>query len=223
MLNNPLISDLVSVRDDRWCWPNYDKESYQVQIADTSLYDHIKPHLKHHRVMVQAGGNCGVMLEKFVMNFGIVYTFEPDPLNFYCLTMNLPYSNLIKFQGCLGNDHKLVSLHNGYTTEIQDVGAVHVSDKYPTGDVPTFKIDDLNLDQCDLIQLDTEGFEYFALMGGLNTIKKFHPVLCLEMNPHWARRYGVSLEQVESVVVGLGYKHVSSLMDDRIYVCQQSS
>ena len=218
MIKSPVISELVEVRDERWLWPVYDKESYQVQISDDTLYDHIEPFLKNKQIMVQAGGNCGVMLEKFVLNFGLVYTFEPDPLNFYCLTMNLPYSNLIKFQACVGRDHKLISLNNGYSSEIQDVGAVHINERLPTGNVPTLKIDDLNLDSCDLIQLDTEGFEFYALMGAHKTIEKYHPVLCLEMNPHWARRYGVSLEQIEDFVFKLGYQFKSSHMEDRIYV-----
>jgi FkbM family methyltransferase len=219
MIKTSVISDLIEVRDERWCWPIYDKESYHIQIADTTLYTRIEPFLKHKGVMVQAGGNCGVMLEQFALNFGVVYTFEPDPLNFYCLNVNLPYSNLIKFQACVGNNHKLVLLNNGFTSEIQDVGAVHINNHISTGDVPTLQIDDLNLDRCDLIQLDTEGFEYYGLLGALNTINKFHPVLCIEMNPHWARRYGVTLEMVENVVINqLGYKLKATHMEDRIYV-----
>lgn len=217
MIKSKVISELVEVRDERWCWPIYDKDSYPVQISDTTLYEHIEPFLKKKRVMVQAGGNCGVMLEKFVLNFGMVYTFEPDPLNFYCLNVNLPYTNVVKFQACLGNTHKLVSLNNGISTEIQDVGAVHIDEKSLSGDVPTLRIDDLNLGACDLIQLDTEGFEYYALLGGMDTIIKYHPVLCLEMNPHWARRYGVSLEQIEHKIFDLGYKLKTTHMDDRIY------
>lgn len=216
---NNFISDLVAVRDERWLWPVYDKDSYQIQISDTSLYDRIKPYLKKQEVMVQAGGNCGVMLENFVLNFEMVYTFEPDPLNFYCLNVNLPYTNLVKFQACLGNVHKLISLNNGLTTNMQDVGAVHINEHIPTGNVPTLKIDDLNLDTCDLIQLDIEGFEYYALKGGESTIIKHHPVLCVEMNPHWIKRYGNTLEQVEEYIINkLGYTFKISHMDDRIYI-----
>ena len=212
-----IISNLVSVKDDRWCWPNYDKESYQIQISDTSLFDKIKPYLRGKNVMIQAGGNCGVMLENFVLNFKTVYSFEPDPLNFYCLTNNLPYTNLIKVQGCLGNQHQMISLNNGLTTNMQDVGAVHIN-QTNTGTVPTFKIDDFNLPSCDLIQVDIEGFEYYALLGGINTIEKYFPVICTEMNPHWAKRYGVSLSQVEDLLVTkLGYTFAESHMDDKIY------
>lgn len=217
MIHNPLLSDLTEVRDDRWCWPIYDKESYPIQIQDTSLYDHIAPFLKNKHVMVQAGGNCGVMLEKFVLNFETVYTFEPDPLNFYCLNVNLPYSNLIKFQACVGNDNRLVALNNGYSTDIQDVGAIHINERFPQGNVPTVKIDSLNLYQCDLIQLDTEGFEYFALQGAVDTIKKYHPVLCVEMNPHWAKRYGASITQCENFILDMGYKLKATHLEDRIY------
>jgi FkbM family methyltransferase len=218
MNNTKVITDLVEVKDERWLWPSYDKDSYKVQISDTTLYEHIEPFLKYKRVMVQAGGNCGVMLEKFVLHFDIVYTFEPDPLNFYCLNINLPYTNLIKFNSCLGDTHKLVALNNGLTTNIQDVGAVHINDHFSSGDVPILRIDDLNLDQCDLIQLDIEGFEYYAILGGINTIKKYHPVLCLEMNVPWAKRYGVSLEQIETLLIKeLGYEFKTTHMGDKIY------
>jgi FkbM family methyltransferase len=216
----PIITDLVSVKDERWCWPNYDNESYPIQISDTSLMNKIRPFLKNKYVAVQAGGNCGITVESFVLEFETVYTFEPDPLNFYCLNVNLPYLNLIKFQACLGDTHKMIKLNNGLNTTMKDVGAVHIDEKTSFGLVPMLKIDDLKLSYCDLIQLDIEGFEYYALMGGIETIKKFKPVLCIEMNKYWMARYNTSPEIVEEVLKTLGYKLKSEHIADKIYVCE---
>ena len=42
------------------------------------------------------------------------------------------------------------------------------------------RIDDLNLQQCDLIHLDVEGYEEKVINGALETIKKFKPVVIVE-------------------------------------------
>ncbi len=39
---------------------------------------------------------------------------------------------------------------------------------------------ELKLDRLDFIKLDIEGYEQFAILGGLETIKKFKPVITLE-------------------------------------------
>ena len=41
-------------------------------------------------------------------------------------------------------------------------------------------IDDLKLEKLDFIKLDIEGYEQFAILGGLESIKKFKPVITLE-------------------------------------------
>jgi hypothetical protein len=55
-----------------------------------------------------------------------------------------------------------------------------------TGDlslqVQVMLIDDLELDACDAIQLDIEGYEYPALKGAERTIERFRPVIATE-NP----------------------------------------
>lgn len=46
--------------------------------------------------------------------------------------------------------------------------------------VQSVKIDDLNLNQLDFIKLDIEGMEVEALKGGIETIKKFNPLMLIE-------------------------------------------
>ena len=42
------------------------------------------------------------------------------------------------------------------------------------------RVDDLNLAKVDLIHLDIEHCEYYALLGAMNTIKTHRPVLFIE-------------------------------------------
>lgn len=216
----PLISDLVTVHDERWCWPSYDnKVTYDTLRKEMDLKDHLMPHVHKKSVMVQAGGNCGLFLEPFVSEFEAIYTFEPDPVNFYCLTMNLPYPNVFKYQACLGNSRELVALNNYLNDQrVVENGAVHI-DKFGASTLtPTMRIDDLNLMDCDLIQLDIEGYEGFALMGASNTIQKYHPVLCIEHNMHWEKRYNLDFSQIQITLEGMGYELKEVHVADHIFV-----
>jgi FkbM family methyltransferase len=212
-----IITDLVTVKDERWCWPISDESAtYDALLKEMDLIDIIRPYLKKKGTMVQAGGNCGLFIEPFVLEFENVYTFEPDPINFYCLTMNLPYPNIFKYQACLGHEHKLVPMNDSQTC-----GATHIDNNNINPTTPMLRIDDLNLQSCDLIQLDTEGFEYYGLIGGLETIRRFKPVLCIEMNSPWARRYGVELSQIDKLLCDdLGYVIKEKHSADVIYVCE---
>jgi FkbM family methyltransferase len=54
-------------------------------------------------------------------------------------------------------------------------------------EVKTINIDSLNLDKLDFIKLDVEGYEPKVINGGINTIKKFRPVITLEC---WSNHFG---------------------------------
>ena len=97
-------------------------------------------------------------------------------MNFHCLVMNCPIDNVIKIQGALGDKHEMVSIirnherNRGMNTVRSTKGSM----------VPTFRIDDMMLPECDLIQLDTEGYEYKILLGAMNTIETFKPTIIVE-------------------------------------------
>ena len=200
------LKDLWWPRYDRACW-NY---MHQYRINPEFL-DELMTHVVSTGVMIQAGGNCGQLVRQFSQRFGTVYTFEPDPINFLCLTLNCG-DNVIKTQACVGNERKFVNISKG-----NDSGAIHVSGQ---GNLHTVIIDDMDLPACDLIQLDIEGYEYFALLGARRTIERYHPLLMLEWCKPWANRYGVSFEQFEKLLSDLGYRQILTNMTDRIYKYQ---
>jgi FkbM family methyltransferase len=211
-MNN--FSDLICKINEKWVWRIDDNDfgTFKALSLETELLEKVKPFLKGNKVIVQAGGNCGMQVDKFAQFFETVYTFEPDPINFHCLVNNLTYTNVIKFQCCLGNEHKMVSM---VTLENQ-IGGFYVNpDK---GTIPTLRIDDLNLDNCDFIQLDVEGYQLFALMGATETIKKFKPVISVELE--WAYRYNINETEIISFLTNLGYYKVDTYTTDYIYVHQ---
>jgi FkbM family methyltransferase len=203
--------DLVFLIDEKWFWrkDDHNLRTYNCLSSETDLLKVVQPYLKGNKVVVQAGGNCGMQVAKFAEFFDTVYTFEPDPVNFHCLVNNLPYNNVIKFQCCLGDSHKMVSM----TTLPNEIGGFYVDQNM--GATPTLMIDDLNLSHCDFIQLDVEGYQLYALMGSIETIKKFKPVISVEFD--WSFRYNHTADDIIRFLLDLGYEKVDSYTTDHIY------
>lgn len=213
----PGLEDLVELRQSnfpelgRLWWPRYDQAcwSYMHQYRTSpEFFQEVMSHVNSTGVMVQAGGNCGQYVREFARWFGTVYTFEPDPLNFLCLTLNCG-NNVIKTQACIGNDKKFVNLNHS-----NDAGAIHVEGQ---GNVPTVIIDELDLPSCGLIQLDVEGYEYFALLGARRTIEKYHPVIMIEWYAPWAARYKVTTEMLDQFFTDMKYSRILDNATDIVY------
>lgn len=160
-----------------WVWPKDDVGAWEGPKNDwPQIKQGIIDYVKKFNVVVQAGGNCGMYPRLLSNMFQTVYTFEPDPLNFHCLVHNCQKDNIIKINAALGETNKLlrvVPLNN------ENVGMHKVQDD-GVRITPTFTIDQLALTQCDLIQLDCEGYEPNVVLGAMETISTFKPVIILE-------------------------------------------
>ena len=83
------------------------------------------------------------------------------------------------------------------------------------------EVDVLTLDEwshrlrrCDVLKIDVEGADLLVLLGGMQTIKRFRPIIFAEFNPYWMRQIGQSLDDVRRFVRSVGYR-VARLFDYR--------
>lgn len=216
------MKDLVILNDQGYYWPKNDGAGQHNRegacwwglTQHIDIPDRVSKYVENRRVLIQAGGNCGLYVKKYAGLFDLVYTFEPDPVNFYCLNLNVTEPNVLKYQACLGEKHEGVSIGNF----MLDVGATHVTG---AGALPTLRIDDLTAPACDLIHLDIEGYELHALKGATETINKFKPVIALEFCRDWAARYSTTLADIENHLAELGYEFfedVPNAQGDKIYM-----
>ena len=146
------------------------------------FYNAILEHVPDKSVVVQAGGWQGVYPALLSEIFETVYTFEPDPVNFYCLTENCQKHNIFKFQFALGG-----SVGTAVFEEVLTSGQGRIQQPNPwvmpvhnAYSVPMMSIDAFPLEKCGLIMLDTENLDYDILLGSVNTIEKFKPVIITE-------------------------------------------
>jgi FkbM family methyltransferase len=200
----------IEIREG-WFWPKKDKHCWPFLQNEKDLPLLLSKKCKNNRTVIQAGGNAGFYPKHYAAYFGRVITIEPDSLNFLCLNLNAPDDHVIKIQACVGYDRNTVSL----TTSLKNAGAHHVSDV--VGQIPTIRIDDLNCNDCDLIHLDIEGFELFALKGAEETIKRCRPVIVLEWLDHGVK-YNAPLSAVTKLLNSMGYTENESLYHDKIFL-----
>ena len=196
-------------------WNRKDLENLQTVLASG--------HIKNRRAVVQAGGCLGVFPKYLVTEFDVVYTFEPSPILFPQMVLNAPEKNIVRFQAALGlvrgmvnpvcslrgNDGKTV-LHEGMTRVEADAGVI-----------PTMRIDDLKLPHCDLIYLDIEGWEMFALLGARETINRCWPVIVCEIN-RGCEYVGVTQDEVRATIRSLGYYHAGTMRSDYMFVPREA-
>jgi FkbM family methyltransferase len=134
------------------------------------------------RVAVQAGGALGIFPKYLSERFETVYTFEPDPENFATMCRNAPERNIVKFQAALGCRRDLVRI--SHERRSRKPGTSHEGIRHVDGPgpIPTLLIDDLNLSVCNLLYLDIEGHELYALRGATETIARCRPMIAVEIN-----------------------------------------
>lgn len=196
---------------DGWYWPAKDMKCWPWLQNEKDLPNIISSHCPNKGVAVQAGGNCGFYPKLYGKIFKTVYTFEPDNLNFYCLSLNASAPNIFKQQACIGDSRKLVELTNSK----KNIGCYSIIPEN-VGIIPTLMIDDLGLTSCDLIHLDIEGWELPALKGAEKTVSNHRPVIALEWMSH-GERFGFKDSDLEDWLACRGYTKYESIMHERIY------
>lgn len=194
-----------------WWWPTCDHSCWKYLTKRKTVPEIISKYTLRKEVVVQAGGNAGMYVKFYQSIFDMVYTFEPDPVNFYCLVKNTGH-NVIKFQSCVGDIRGTVGL-SPLNPKKANIGGFFVEEN---GKIPVLKIDDLGLTTCDLIHLDIEGFEGNALLGAEETVNKFHPIIALELAGH-GEKFGWSDNKIKDLLSSYGYQEIAEIHGDYIF------
>lgn len=205
---------MIEKRDDLW-WPASDMHGHMAYKEEISHVQIMANYCKNKRLAVQAGGNTGAFAIEFSRLFGEVYTFEPDETNYECLFRNTcEIPNIQSFRMGLGDKHKT----SGMKRLSENCGAHYMEGK---GDIVIVPLDDFDLEDCDLLQLDVEGYEYFALQGATETIKRCKPVIICE-EKGLGRFHGIESDSISCFLLGMGYKIDDKLGNDVIYTSKES-
>ena len=149
-------------------------------------------------VILDVGAHIGshsVIYSKSIPNCEIL-SFEPQSVLHNILTKNIcdnDIRNCTIYNNAVGHKLMQTNMIKSFHEDGQEIlieyrnancglnyGAIGLGEGGENVNMIT--IDSLDLKQCDYIKIDVEGAEILVLMGALNTINKFHPMIFFEEN-----------------------------------------
>jgi FkbM family methyltransferase len=142
----------------------------------------------HEGTFIDIGAHVGkyaVTMARKLKGQGMVLAFEPHPVNFKYLLVNLrlnELSNVLPFNmACYSNDGCLdlyVAQDSGLHSLVLPRSERKIKVKVCTIDS---MVEKLHLKDIRLIKIDVEGAEVEVIKGALKTINRFHPTLIVEV------------------------------------------
>lgn len=160
--------------------------------------------------VLDLGANIGfhtLALARTVGPEGRVTAVEPQRYCFQLLSANVTLNQLAQvhcIRGAVADEPSTCAVPLHDPTARHNAGATEVSltPGPKTEEVPLITVDGLGLAHCDLIKIDTEGFEDRVVRGALRTIASCRPALYIEVH---ARE---KLQRLAGFLKPLGYSLV---------------
>lgn len=185
--------------------------------------------------VLDIGANIGfysVMLSKLVGNAGEVHAFEPAPRNFEFLVKNTAHlSNVVGHKLAVAGETGRIKLYLSEKLNVDHRTYDCGQDRLST-DVDAVSIDDFfrNGERFDFIKIDLQGYDYYAVSGMRETIKRSPGCMIIgEFYPSGLKKAGVEprkyielLEEIGLAVVFPGFDDIfayESAFEDQGFYC----
>ena len=156
-------------------------------------------HVKVAKTILDIGGHVGshtVMYHK-LNPCATIHVFEPQRRMFELLEMNIAkncdpkrvFAHWCAMGHCARDARMSNTVADGPSPglpiqygsrEGHNLGGLALGKDGEAVDMRT--VDSLALTGCEFIKIDVEGFEPLVVMGAMETINRFHPVVCFECN-----------------------------------------
>lgn len=179
-------------------------------ISDRNERALLRSLIKPGMIVLDIGANIGIyscFLSRLVGKGGVVYAFEPDPINFSRLVKNTQgIKNIIPVHTAVGEKTGELNLYIS-----DDMNVDHRS--YDSGDkrrcvkVPVVRLDDyFNKDQhIDFMKIDVQGYEYNILQGAKRTIDLSSNLkMIMEFWPYGLKKAGTVPRKLLDLISSLG-------------------
>lgn len=181
-------------------------------IFDRASYEAALRHVDNFECAIDCGAHVGSWTHALAGKFEKVMAFEANPDNYEYLKKNCgALHNIDMWQCAVGDKFQKCAIQNGR----ENSGQSHIK---KGEDISMVKLDTVcaKLSKIDFIKFDIEGYEYFALQGARNIIKKHKPVICIELNG-LSDRYGINDNKVLKFIRKLGYIEAEIVNKDYIF------
>lgn len=165
-------------------------------------------------------------LSKAVAPGARILAFEPNAENYRCARITVEINacaNVTLSHAALGAGTGRLHLRTADADGVPLGGASHIvaGDSQEAGATQPVQV--LRLDEAvgtgrpiSLIQLDVEGYEQEALSGALGTIRRWRPVIILEI---WAHSPLPESSWFRDNILSLGYRRTGNLHGNAVFEC----
>lgn len=206
-----------------WWVPDYDEDLQRIvggpQFAGRSTYQLNAflcslPYVRNFRTAIDGGAHVGFWSWYLSHCFDKVKAFEPCPLHIECFSRNISDGRVQLYPVGLGDkvETRTFAIKPPWSLKCR----VHTNEPNKIEGLHIVTLDSLNfLEDIDYIKLDLEGFEYFAVKGAEELIRRCKPAMVVEQKPGNAR-YGLSPTAAVELLVSWGATVHSRAHDDFI-------
>ena len=152
----------------------------------------ILSHSREGACCIDVGANYGflsIMMSLAVGPAGKVFSFEPDPFVFRVLEKNISDNSL----------KSICSVYEAAVVAEHEAGEHH--EAIPSATL--IKIDEFmstRSEVVELLKIDVDGGDYGVLLGAQSVLKRFHPVVIVEMTSNESEIY--------NLLVDAGYEYI---------------
>jgi FkbM family methyltransferase len=171
-------------------------------------------------VVFDIGSHIGWYTINFAKKFpsAFVYGFEPVPTTFEFLKKNVKLNhikNVNVYNYGLSEKNETIPFHyfpggsalaspknliNHKKTELVQCCLKCLDDEMHS----------YNIKKLDFMKIDVEGCELKVLKGGIKSIKKFRPIIYIELYDPWCKKFGYAANDAMKLLCELGYKCYSA-------------
>jgi len=178
----------------------------------------LREQLRPGMVFVDAGANIGLysmMASRVVGKSGKVIAIEPSEREYSKLLANVELNDMrnvrclnVALWDSVGEKQMKIAggQHCGHNTFAELIPSLSLDSII---DVETIRLDDLELPRVDFLKMDVEGSEVFALKGAIDTIRRCHPVLIVEVADIVLHSIGCDGQQIYDFLRDEGYEFYS--------------
>lgn len=188
------------------------------------LYELYSKIITKESICVDAGANLGFHTIQFGKLSKKVYAFEPQSLIYNQLCANILFNGLddiiepmklalgdkedIKQMWKIENEHFGNGLYNWGGRGIEHEYATYncTNENREFDQIKIITLDSLNLNQCDFIKIDIQGYEYYAFLGAKELLNKFKPVIFLENSLVQDNKEQIMNEKAKNYLLDIGYE-----------------
>ena len=177
------------------------KSIYKYGFLEKETTDTVVSKVKEEMIILEVGADIGyysLLFSKLVGNNGMIYSFEPIPEAKGYLDVNICLNNIMNvksYEFALFDEEGFSYIEDPFgksrlnnNPDMQNYDSIRVQTK---------KFDSLKINsRIDLIKIDVEGSEMNVLTGMKETIKKYHPIILLELHCDLIKQYSYLPEDV---------------------------